>query len=186
MLLSFKGDKPLCLLETCVAVADVDADGLAVWTACPHGWRSGDAVMQMLAIALSMEGFSLPDFDAWLQRLPPCKARPGLIRARAELVAAILGRKEWMQILVSLHAARWRIEQEVFARPRIERDAKRQAGTHMERRPDVTRWIDGQLIADAFAKSPDLWARAPEWLTEQIGFDRFRKRVTERRKMRRK
>lgn len=66
------------------------------------------------------------------------------------------------------------------------RDQKRQAGTRKERRPDVTQWIDGQLRTEPNARAPALWARAPEWLTEQIGIDRFRKRVTACRKLRRK
>ncbi len=66
------------------------------------------------------------------------------------------------------------------------RDKKRQAGTRKERRPEVTRWIDAQLRHDPHAKSPDLWGRAPEWITEQVGRDRFAKRVTACRKNGRK
>jgi hypothetical protein len=62
------------------------------------------------------------------------------------------------------------------------RDKKRQAGTRKERRPDITAWISAQLRRDPRAKSPDLWARAPEYITEQIGQDRFAKRVTACRK----
>ncbi|QRP62696.1 hypothetical protein I6J77_11160 [Rhodanobacter sp. FDAARGOS 1247] len=58
------------------------------------------------------------------------------------------------------------------------RDKARQEGTKKERRPDVTEWISAKLRRDPLAKSPELWSRAPEWLTDQIGYERFRKRVT--------
>lgn len=62
------------------------------------------------------------------------------------------------------------------------RDKKRQAGTRKERRPEVTQWIAKQLQHDPHAKSPALWGRAPQWITDQIGQDRFAKRVTACRK----
>lgn len=66
------------------------------------------------------------------------------------------------------------------------RDRKRQAGTRKERRPKITKWIAIALERNPDAKVPELWRNAPEWLTEQIGMDRFRKRVSAVRKMRRK
>jgi hypothetical protein len=62
------------------------------------------------------------------------------------------------------------------------RDRGRQEGTRKPRRPEVDAWIDGQLKANPAAKSPALWGDAPEWITEQIGEDRFAKRVTAARK----
>lgn len=62
------------------------------------------------------------------------------------------------------------------------RDAKRQAGTHKERRPEITEWIDQQLRRDPNAKSPDLWAQAPDWITDDIGERRFAARVSAARK----
>lgn len=55
-------------------------------------------------------------------------------------------------------------------------------GRKKERRPEVTKWITNQLTRRPDSKSPELWADAPEWLTDQIGFDRFSKRVTAARK----
>lgn len=72
------------------------------------------------------------------------------------------------------------------AAPRVTRDNARQAGTRKSRRPEIDNWIDRQLRADPQAKSPALWERAPEWLTDQIGPDRFAKRVTASRKKGRK
>jgi hypothetical protein len=63
-----------------------------------------------------------------------------------------------------------------------ERDLKRQAGTKRPRRPEVDKWIDQQLENNPGARSPALWAAAPEWLTDQLGEDRFAKRVTDARK----
>jgi hypothetical protein len=67
------------------------------------------------------------------------------------------------------------------AAPYVIRDKKRQDGTRKERRPDITEWIDRQLDLTPGAKSPELWAKAPEWITEQIGPRRFALRVTMRR-----
>ena len=63
------------------------------------------------------------------------------------------------------------------------RDRKRQAGTRQERRPDISRWIDKELQRNPGVKSPELWARAPDWITDQIGERRFATRVTDRRRV---
>lgn len=68
--------------------------------------------------------------------------------------------------------------------PLAARDQKRQEGTKKKRRIDIDAWMDRQLDRDPSAKSPELWAEAPLWISDQIGFDRFRKRVTEARKRR--
>ncbi|MDR3386221.1 MAG: hypothetical protein P4L92_04145 [Rudaea sp.] len=65
------------------------------------------------------------------------------------------------------------------------RDAKLQAAKRKPRQPEITKWINAQLDRDSGAKSPELWATAPEWLTDTIEIDRFRKRVTAERKKRR-
>jgi hypothetical protein len=62
------------------------------------------------------------------------------------------------------------------------RDLARQAGTRKPRRPEVDKWIDEALKRDSSARAPALWANAPQWLTDQIGEDRFKKRVTAARK----
>lgn len=66
--------------------------------------------------------------------------------------------------------------------PKANRDDRRQEGTRKERRPEITQWIEAQLSRRPDAKSPELWRIAPEWLTDQIGEDRFSKRVTAARK----
>lgn len=62
------------------------------------------------------------------------------------------------------------------------RDTKRQAGTRQPRRPDIDEWILKQLQRNPCAKSPALWAMAPESITDQVGQGRFSKRVTTARK----
>lgn len=64
------------------------------------------------------------------------------------------------------------------AAPRVERDNKRQDGTKKERRPKINEWIRNQLRSNPDAKSPNLWSDAPDWITDQIGYNRFTKRVT--------
>lgn len=68
---------------------------------------------------------------------------------------------------------------------RAVRDSARQAGTRKSPRPEINEWIAKQLKYEPSAKAPELWGRAPGWLTDQIGPERFRKRVTDVRKGRR-
>jgi len=65
----------------------------------------------------------------------------------------------------------------------IVRDQVRQAGTRKPREPaqGLQKWIDTQVQRrDETAR--ELWGRAPEWITDAIGFDRFQKRVSDARK----
>lgn len=68
------------------------------------------------------------------------------------------------------------------AHPKAIRDSKRQRGTQKERLADINVWIDGQLKRTPTITAPALWETAPDWLTDQIGIDAFKKRVTKRRK----
>jgi hypothetical protein len=74
------------------------------------------------------------------------------------------------------------IAYKLAAQPALVRDRKRQAGTKKPRRPDIDEWIDRALKRDPDAKSPALWAIAPDSITDQIGEDRFKKRVSSARK----
>ena len=71
---------------------------------------------------------------------------------------------------------------EQFLLPLARRDEKRQDGTKKERRPEISEWIKKMLHRDPAASSPALWKDAPDWITDQIGYDRFSKRVTGARK----
>lgn len=63
------------------------------------------------------------------------------------------------------------------------RDRNLQASKHHSKRPKLDAWIARRLQGDPDAKSPELWAEAPEWLTEGIGFRAFAMRVTQQRKL---
>ena len=66
----------------------------------------------------------------------------------------------------------------------IQRDILRQKGTRKPRRPEINEWIERQLRRQPDAKSPELWNRAPEWITDQdhhdvaIKYEAFARRVT--------
>lgn len=93
-------------------------------------------------------------------------------RANPALLAAIAG-AEAAAILLK-------------AAPSVIRDNKRQAGTRKPKRPEVQKWIDDAVARDPAATAKELWGKRPGWLDDQIGFDRFQKRVTAARKTRRK
>lgn len=86
--------------------------------------------------------------------------------------------------LLNLVASALRCEperrQELFLGPR---DARRQQGTRKPKRPQVNEWIERQLRRQPGAKSPDLWSRRPDWMEEQVGYDRFSRRVSDVRKL---
>lgn len=68
------------------------------------------------------------------------------------------------------------------AAPVVIRDNKRQEGTKKERRPNINAWINKQMKRTPKATRPELWDMAPDWLTDEIGRDRFLKRVSKVRK----
>ena len=133
---------------------------------------------------LVIASFRIADFDVWLASIGECGAQREL-RMRRELAERALrennqdvmrGHLEWMSL------RRRAIEREMALLPLAQRDTARQGGTRKPRRPMVDEWIDGMLKANPVAKSPELWSAAPDWITDQIGKDRFAKRVTKARK----
>jgi hypothetical protein len=62
------------------------------------------------------------------------------------------------------------------------RDFRRQEGTRRERRPKITLWIQAQLKRQPDLSREQLWQDAPESITDEIGQDRFFKRVSDQRK----
>jgi len=83
--------------------------------------------------------------------------------------------------LAAMDAA-WLVDTQQSTVPRLVRDNARQDGTRKERRPDLQSWIDDEVKKGTGESAGQLWTRAPEWVTDQIGFDRFTKRVTQGRK----
>jgi hypothetical protein len=66
--------------------------------------------------------------------------------------------------------------------PFAQRDEKRQAGTTKERRPEINEWIMFSIKHHPDMTREELWEIAPEWITDQIGLGRFKKRVSAVRK----
>lgn len=60
----------------------------------------------------------------------------------------------------------------------FKRDAARQKGTRAPRQPELQGWIADQVARGTGETAAELWGRAPDWITDVIGFDRFRKRMT--------
>lgn len=163
----------------------MQGDGLGSSSRRSCGYTCNDPAEQAFALAvMMMTGFSVPDFDIWLDSI-------GFSDARTELII----RREWVG--EALHAnnedgvrrhlewmvnRRREIQDKQVLMPLAQRDAKRQAGTRKPRRPKIDAWIEAQLTRDPDAKAPTLWGRAPEWIQDDIGPDRFAKRVTKCRK----
>lgn len=89
----------------------------------------------------------------------------------------------WVAFLKTLDLAHRSIYR-ALRDPSISRDDVRQAATKKPRRPEINDWIKRQLLRQPDAKSPDLWNRAPDWITDQDHFDQaikfaaFARRVT--------
>jgi len=64
-----------------------------------------------------------------------------------------------------------------------QRDIRRQAGTKKERRPEITEWIIKNIKNRPRETREELWNRAPESIKDDIGRDRFLKRVSKQRKL---
>jgi len=152
---------------------------------------NGDNVM----ITLALMGFDLPAFDEWLDSLEDCPARRELQHRRDNLVERVTSGKvikynaadddsqpAIKRELEFLTSRRREIQRDDVLLPMARRDHKRQEGTKKPRRPEIDEWIKHRLQRDPDVKSPKLWHTAPEWITDQIGFDRFCKRVTKARK----
>lgn len=137
---------------------------------------------ELFGFACWARGFDLPTFDAWLTDLEDCREKNELLYIRH--IAKHSGVDELSASLQRLIDRRQTVELALAVRPSVQRDQKLQTAIRAERRPDISRWIDKQLARDPYAKSPALWAVAPDWLTDQIGQERFSKRVTARRKAR--
>ena len=158
---------------------------IPAWEETDDGFECADDVQMQFAFACEfLCGFDLPRFDLWARALPECGLKQEMMERRELAHQALANNNldaafrhlEWMT------NRRREDQREQFLLPLAQRDKKRQDGTQKERRPEITEWINKKLKSNPSAKSPDLWDSAPEWLTEQIGFERFSKRVTKARK----
>jgi len=98
-----------------------------------------------------------------------------------ELISGLsdLSRIEHAEALVEAAGSRLLV---VSVWPSVLRDESRLKALKQPRFPDRDRWFKDQLRRNPSAKSPELWERAPEWIRDEITYDRFRKRVTKARK----
>lgn len=141
----------------------------------PKEYVCDDPMEQALAVAVTAHGFNLPKFDMRLDKQPPGNLRDFMVIHRHALWEAI-ATEDHVATLFRLHEmAKWQA---------LDRDTKLQTGVHQKRRLEVMAWIDKQLAADAGVKAPELWSRAPRWITDQVGQRRFAARVTACRKRR--
>jgi hypothetical protein len=141
---------------------------------------------QKFAVRCAMRGFNLELWDAWFATLDPCDARTELAEHRAQSKDA-LSRGDHARAdlhLECMRLQRFGIVREDFLLPLAAHEHKRLTGSRKPRRPKINAWILTQLAYDPDAKSPDLWRRAPSWITDQIGQRRFANRVTDCRKIR--
>lgn len=126
------------------------------------------------------------DASSPARRIAALRRHGGLIEFADELAMRLSGPKKQDADMRLLHDIAQAEHRALYldAAPSVRRDMARQAGTRTPRRPEITRWIAAQLQRDPHAKSPDLWRRAPDWITDDIGERRFAARVTACRKSR--
>jgi hypothetical protein len=65
-----------------------------------------------------------------------------------------------------------------YLAPLAERDQLRQNGTTKERRPEINEWIRQEIAKRPDATRDELWDAAPHRITDAIGPDRFKTRVS--------
>lgn len=134
------------------------------------------------------------DFDALVEileagtpeaRVERLRVHPQLVASADKLAAKLekTGGNASDRVLAEIAAAEHSALYLVAA-PQAKRDKARQDGTKKPREPvaGLQAWIDAQVKRATGETAGQLWERAPEWLTDAIGFDRFRKRVTAARK----
>lgn len=139
-------------------------------------------------LAIVTDGDALPRierlrrFALWLHDQGRADESGSIARVAGALACTLEATGEDDRLHVRLRDAEHRAHV-MFTTPRVVRDAARQAGVRKERRPGITEWIARQLERDAKAKSPELWARAPDWIKDQVGERRFASRLTAQRKL---
>ncbi len=131
------------------------------------GYTCGDPREHAFALALmARTGWSLPEFDVWLDSIGPCGARVDLMIRRRWLRDAVLADNEdrIYQHLEWMYIRRGGIERERVLQPLVQRDAMRQAGTHKlrgSRMPALDAWLDDELGEDPTVTPGVLWKRLP-------------------------
>ncbi len=76
----------------------------------------------------------------------------------------------------------WRTVQAALGKPFAAAGIAVIEGRKKPKRPEVQAWIEGDLSRHPGDTAAQRWNRAPDWITDDIGPDRFTKRVTAARK----
>ena len=157
---------------------------IPTWIAVGQDFDCESDAHKQEAFACEFHDFNLPRFDLWLLSLPDCELRTEMLERRKLATEALRANNHEVAArhLECMHMSQLYDKREQFLLPLAQRDKKRQDGTRKERRPAITEWIEKKLSSNPAAKSPNLWADAPEWFTDEIEYERFSKRVTRARK----
>lgn len=131
------------------------------------GYTCDDPREHAFALAvMARTGWSLPEFDVWLDSIGQCGARVDLMIRRRWLRDAVLADNEGRiyQHLEWMYIRRGGIERERTLQPLVQRDAKRQAGTRKPRKsrmPALDSWLDDELDKDPTVTPCILWKSLP-------------------------
>ena len=145
-----------------------------------------DVADEVFCTMAALEGFDIQGFDRWHAALDECGAKLELAERRAWAKAeikpgainrdALLRHLEWMLL-------RWKyIKREEYILPLARAGKAIDTGRKKPKRPDVQAWIEAEVGKGTGETAEQLFNRAPEWLSDQIALDRFRKRYAVARK----
>lgn len=146
---------------------------------------ASDEIFQVVA---ALNGFDIQGFDEWLNRMEPCGAKDELSERRRwawEAVRpgpgninhdALLRHLEWMLL-------RWKyIRREEYILPLARSGKLIDDARKKPKRAELQQWIDKQVSNRTGETAKQIWERAPQKFRDDIGFERFTKRVTAARK----
>lgn len=152
----------------------------------PPAEAGADVADEIFCTMAALEGFDIQGFDRWHAALDDCGAKLELAERRAWAKAeikpgainreALLRHLEWMLL-------RWKyIKREEYILPLARAGKAIDTGRKKPKRPVVQAWIEAEVRKNTGETAEQLFNRAPEWLTDQLALDRFRKRYTTARK----
>lgn len=146
------------------------------------GQPGPDALTDKWSAWLSLRwGLDLAGWDARVATLP-AGAQKTALRHRSGLLEALEARED--ERIADKLELMLRTTTMAAAKPVMVAGKALVEGRKKPRRGEINEWIARQLARDPGAKSPALWARAPDFVTDQIGDRAFSARVTSCRKSR--
>ena len=176
----------ICIADGIETTDEIDQHGIPQWMQhSEYGYHHASPQAMGFATSCTFRGFNLPEFDLWLSAMGDCGAKKELLERRKLAFDAffrnseedsIARHLEWMML------RRQMIERDSFLRPLAKLGKAVTDGRKLPKRPKVQKWIDAEVAKKTAETAKKLWSRAPVWLTDEIGFDRFQKRFTQARK----